>query len=354
MQIVLKTPPLKDIDLSKYSEEDREKIRIYYEGTGGEPGFGAGNEPIIAQLAAEYTLEEIKELLKGTKMVFLTASMGGGSGTGATSVIAKACKDLNILTVGIVTLPFIWEGKLKMRSAWKGVENMKPYVDDLLIILNDRLTDKAILEKYRDKLSIADDGSVEPADDEIFKLADNVLADAVKSVVEIVDKTGYMDLDFADINAALKNGGGTIMDFGFGTGDDRFYTARNNALGSPLLQNIDISKATKIILAVFSSEDYKFSQREFDEIKRFSKRFADEYWFKLGMYRDNTLGERAKVTIIATGANDEDILPSEIMEILNMPIIERPVRYEDKSPLKILDDQRKLTEYQENTAYSRI
>jgi len=348
-QILLKTPHLDDVNIEKYSEEEQEQINRYYKLTNGKPGLGAGNSPIIAQLAAEHTLPEIKKLLAdNTKMVFLTASMGGGTGSGAAAVIAEACQEFDILTVGIVTLPFEWEGRPKMRQAWAGVEKMKPYVDALLIILNDNLVDEKILEKYKDQLSTADDGTIEPAADELFKLADNVLADAVKSVVELVEKTGYIDLDFADINTALKGGGGTIMDSGYATGETRFYKAMNNALGSPLLHNIDIAKASKIILAVFSSKDYKFTKKEFKEIQEFSKKFADEYWFKLGMYYDDTLGEKAKVTIIATGSEDEDVIPPELRRMFGDP------QDLDNSPLKIFDDEEKLLEYQNNTAYSRI
>ena len=350
-QILLKTPHWDEVraKLENYSEEEQTQINRYYKLTNGKPGLGAGNSPIIAQLAAEHTLPEIKKMLaENTKMVFLTASMGGGSGTGATAVIAEACQEFDILTVGIVTLPFEWEGKPKMRQAWEGVEKMKEHVDALLIILNDNLVDEKILEKYKDQLSTAEDGTIEPAADELFKLADNVLADAVKSVVELVEKTGYIDLDFADVNTALKGGGGTIMDSGFATGDRRFYKAMKNALDSPLLHNIDIAKATKIILAVFSSRDAKFTKREFDEIKEFSKNFADEYWFKLGMYYDDTLGEKAKVTIIATGSEDEGTIPPELQKMFGN------LKDTDKSPLKILDEQEKLSEYQEGTAYSRI
>ena len=175
-----------------------------------------------------------------------------------------------------------------------------------------------------------------------------MLADAVKSVVELVEKTGYIDLDFADVNTALKGGGGTIMDSGYATGENRFYKAMSNALGSPLLHNIDIAKATKIILAVFSSRDAKFTKREFEEIKEFSKKFADEYWFKLGMYYDDTLGEKAKVTIIATGSENEDVIPPDLRRMFEAP------KNLDSSPLKIFDDEEGLTKYQNNTAYSRV
>ena len=348
-QILLRTPHFEEVDVPKYNEEEQNLIKQYYKLTNGKPGLGAGNSPIIAQLAAESTLSEIKNLLKdSTKMVFLTASMGGGTGSGAAAVIAEACQEFDILTVGIVTLPFEWEGKPKMRQAWEGVEKMVPFVDALLIILNDNLLNENILEKYREQLSTAEDGTIEPAADELFKLADNVLADAVKSVVELVERTGYIDLDFADINTALKGGGGTIMDSGYATGNRRFYKAMKNALDSPLLHNIDISKATKIILAVFSSRDAKFTKKEFDEIKEFSKNFADEYWFKLGMYYDDTLGAKAKVTIIATGSEDENIIPPELRIMFSNQ------KGIDISPLKIFDDQKELTKYQNNTAYSRI
>ena len=348
-QILLKTPHESGIDFEKYSQKERDVIQNYYYLSRGMPGYGAGNEPIIAQLAAENTLPEINNLLENTQMVFLTASMGGGSGTGATAVIAEACHKKNILTVGIVTLPFGWEGKKKMREAWAGVEKMKPFVDALLIILNDNLTNEKILEKYKDKLSFSNYNELYA--DELFKLADNVLADAVKSVVEMIEKTGYIDLDFADVYTALKGGGGTIMDSGYATGENRFYKAMENALGSPLLYNFDISNATRVVMAFYSSREHRFSQPEFNQIQAFSQRFADEYWFKLGMYYDDTLGEQAKVTILATSAEGKDILPSELETLLNFT---KDKDATNKSPLKIFDDKDILADYQNKIAYNRV
>jgi len=348
-QILLKLPELPVIDIGKYSEEERTQITEYYDLSQGKAGYGAGNTPLIAKLAAENTMPEITEVINNgvTSMVFITATMGGGTGTGAAAVIAKECQKLKKLTVGVVTLPFKWEGTEKMEMAWKGVMEMKPYLDALLIILNDNLQDEKIIDKFKGKVTIRinEDGSIPQSD--LFKLADSVLADAVKSVVDIVENRGTKNLDFADVSKALKNGGGTIMDSGFGTGKKRFYNAMVDALESPLLCNFDIGKASRIIMGFFSSSEYEMTNRELLQIEEFQKRFPSKYWFKWGTYIDDELGEKAKVTIIATGAENEDMIPSELEQMLNI------IKDQDKSPLKIFDNADALLDYQQNTALAR-
>jgi cell division protein FtsZ len=335
-QILLKTPPFSEIELEKYTCEQQEQIKHYYILSRGQPGYGAGNTPIISQIAAENSLNEIQEILQNnTSMAFVTAGLGGGTGTGAAPVIAEACHKLGILTVGIVTLPFNFEGAEKMLQAWEGVEKMKPFVDALLIILNDKIIEKFPTLKAS----------------EFFKVADKVLADAVKGVVDIIANYGYINLDFADVYTTLKGGGGTIMDSGVAAGENRIYNAMENALSSPLLYNFDITKARRVLMAFYSSKDYEFSATEFEEITKFTKRFEEKYKFKWGMYYDDTLGEQAKVTIIATGA--ENILPYELKQKLNITDKNND-DYDDKSPLKIFDDMEVLIKYQQTAAYERI
>ncbi|MDR0830078.1 MAG: cell division protein FtsZ [Prevotellaceae bacterium] len=304
-------------------------------------GEGAGNIPELARQAAEASKEEITEYFgdnKQTKMVFITAGMGGGTGTGAAPVVARICSELGILTIGIVTIPFLFEGKKKMRQAFEGIEKMAPYVDSLLIIQNEKIT-----EKYP-KAEV----------DEFFKLADKVLSDAVRGVVEIILKYGYMNVDFADVYTTLKNGRRTVMNSGYGAGENRIAKAIDDALQSPLLFDYNIKKTTKVLMAFYTSPTSKITADELNEITEFQdKNFANEVDFIWGLFYDDTLGEQVKVTILATGENEE-ILPKELRDLINNIA---PVRI-DVNPPKIIclsdfDDIKILEKYQNEPAYSR-
>ena len=262
----------------------------------GKEGLGAGNRPAKARQAAEETIDDIKRMLSdGTRMAFITAGMGGGTGTGAAPVIARVSKELGILTVGIVTIPFRFEGDRKIDQALDGVEEMSKHVDALLVINNERLR-----EIYPD-LTVLD----------AFGKADDTLSIAAKSIAEIITYNGYMNLDFNDVMTILKNGGVAIMSTGYGEGEGRVKKAIDNALNSPLLNDNDIFNAKKILLSLgFSNEKNENSalmMEEMTEVTDFMARFDNDYETKWGFTIDPELGQKVKVTILATGFGIEDV-----------------------------------------------
>ena len=262
----------------------------------GKEGLGAGNRPAKARQAAEETIDDIKRMLSdGTRMAFITAGMGGGTGTGAAPVIARVSKEVGILTVGIVTIPFRFEGARKIDQALDGVEEMSKHVDALLVVNNERLR-----EIYPD-LTLLD----------AFGKADDTLSIAAKSIAEIITYNGYMNLDFNDVMTILKNGGVAIMSTGYGEGEGRVKKAIDNALNSPLLNDNDIFNAKKILLSLgFSNEKNENSalmMEEMTEVTDFMARFDNDYETKWGFTIDPELGQKVKVTILATGFGIEDV-----------------------------------------------
>ncbi len=257
-------------------------------------GLGAGANPEIGKKEAENTLDSIRKLLDdGTKMVFVTAGMGGGTGTGAAPVVAGIAKEMGVLTVGVVTIPFYFEKKRKIIKALKGVEELRKNVDALLIINNERLCDV-----YADSdLSIKD----------AFKRADNILKDAVKGIAELitVHSDGSINLDFRDVETTMRNGGGAIMAMGRGAGDHRVEEAILDALDSPLLYGNDIGKARRILFNIYASEEHPIFVREMQEIDDFFDQLDPNIDVIWGTATDDSLGEDAKVTILATGLEDE-------------------------------------------------
>ena len=254
-------------------------------------GLGAGNKPEVARKAAEDSEQEIRNMLDdGTKMVFITAGMGGGTGTGAGPVVARIAKDMGILTVGIVTIPFEWEGKKKILQALAGVQKMSQNVDALLVINNQRLF------SIYPNLTLID----------AFGKADDTLSIAAKSIAEIITMHGIINLDFNDVKTVLKDGGVALMSSGYGEGEDRLKKAINNTLCSPLLNDSDVFNSKKILLSVsFSSdgEDKKggLMMDEMKAIHEFMDGFDDDIETKWGVSLDPELGEKVKVTILATG-----------------------------------------------------
>ena len=208
----------------------------------GKEGLGAGNRPARARKAAEERIEDIKAMLNdGTKMVFITAGMGGGTGTGAAPIIAQTAKEMDILTIGIVTIPFRWEGDKKIDQALDGVEEVSKHVDALLVINNEKLS-----EIYSE-LSV----------DDAFDKADDTLSVAAKSIAEIITLHGKVNLDFNDVKTVLKDGGVAIMSTGYGEGDNRVSEAIKNAQHSPLLNNNDIFNSKKVLLNISYSSQHK-------------------------------------------------------------------------------------------------
>ena len=269
-----------------------EKIQL-----GGE-GLGAGNRPEKARKATEESIDAIKNMLSdGTKMAFITAGMGGGTGTGAAPLIAKTAKDMGILTVGIVTIPFRWEGNKKIDQALDGVEEMSKNVDALLVINNERLR-----EIYQDFTVI-----------KAFAKADDTLCNAARSIAEIITMHGIINLDFNDVSTVLKDGGVAIMSTGYGSGENRVTKGINDALNSPLLNDRDIYRANKILLRISvpdeaSEGNSALMMDEMNEVHEFmAKVKRDDVETKWGLSVDPSLTDQVKITILATGFGVEDI-----------------------------------------------
>ena len=258
----------------------------------GKSGLGAGANPEVGRSEAQNTQEDIKRLLDdGTKMAFVTAGMGGGTGTGAAPVIAGIAKSMGILTVGIITIPFYFEKRKKIVKALQGVEEMRKNVDALLIVNNERLCDV-----YADSEITVKDA---------FKLADKVLSDATKSISELITVEGTINLDFRDIETTIKRGGGAIMAMGRASGEGRVQNAILNALDSPLLYGSDISNAQRILFNIYTSSKHPIFVREMREIDAFFDELNPDIKVIWGLSDDDSLDEDAKVTILATGLNNE-------------------------------------------------
>ena len=256
----------------------------------GAEGLGAGNKPERARQAAEESLDDIKAMLSdGTRMTFITAGMGGGTGTGAAPVIARVSKQMGILTVGIVTIPFRFEGAKKIDQALDGVERMAENVDALLVINNERLR-----EIYPDLSLMA-----------AFGKADDTLSVAAKSIAEIITVHGVINLDFNDVKTVLQDGGVAIMSTGYGEGEDRVQKAIDDALNSPLLNDNDIFNSKKILLSIAFNEEKggkdNFMMEEMNYVHDFMDKFGSDFEIKWGVAIDPELGKRVKVTILATG-----------------------------------------------------
>ena len=257
-------------------------------------GLGAGNDPEVARKAAEESREEIERLFNdGTKMAFITAGMGGGTGTGAAPVVAEIAKNLGILTVGIVTIPFKFEMTGKIKQALKGVIEISKHVDALLVINNQRLIDMF------PKLNVT----------EGFHLVDDVLTTATKSIAEIITARGTINLDFRDVRKILKDGGVAIMSYGIEKGDMRVSRAFRSALHSPLLNDNDIYKSKKILFNIYENPNDPIRIEEMAEVESFMAQFQEEdielIW---GYSKDHNLEEGAvKVTVLATGFGMKDI-----------------------------------------------
>lgn len=255
----------------------------------GKDGLGAGNRPEKARQAALESMDEIKEMLNdGTRMVFITAGMGGGTGTGAAPIIAQCAKDAGILTVGIVTIPFKFEGNKKINQALDGVEEISKHVDALLVINNERLR-----EIYPELTVLT-----------AFAKADDTLSIAAKSIAEIITMHGIMNLDFQDVTTVLKDGGVAIMSTGYGEGENRVTKAINEALNSPLLNNNDIFNSKKVLLNInFCSdkEDESLMMEEMNEVHDFMRKFREDVEVKWGLATDSSLGNKVKITLLATG-----------------------------------------------------
>lgn len=250
-------------------------------------GLGAGNDPKVARMAAEESIEELRNLFQDdTQMVFITAGMGGGTGTGAAPVVARIAKEMGKLTVGIVTIPFRFECQDKIIQALKGVEEIARNVDALLVVNNQRLIE------VHPGLPV----------EEGFRIVDETLTTATRSIAEIITIEGIINLDFRDVSKVLKDGGVAIMSYGVGTGERRLESAIRNALNSPLLNDNDIYNSRKILFNIYQSASSPLIVEELDELNKFMDKFRkadiEVIW---GLAKDAALTDGVKITVLATG-----------------------------------------------------
>ncbi|HMD00183.1 MAG TPA: cell division protein FtsZ [Ferruginibacter sp.] len=316
-------------------------------------GLGAGANPLIGRQATEESLEEIKRILEvNTKMAFITAGMGGGTGTGGAPILAKICKDLGILTVGIVTTPFAYEGKKRIAQAEEGIMLLKSHVDTLLVISNDKLRHQFGNLKMK----------------EAFAKADNVLATAAKCITDVINSTGQINVDFADVCTVMSNGGVAILGSASASGEDRAQTAIENAMNSPLLNDNDIRGAKWILININSAEgEHEFTMDEVEVIQNYLLSQAGEDTdVILGMGYDSSLGNEIGITLIATGFEHKDPFEKKpvvedkkkdddkILMTLEMPLKEDPALKATKQPKlqfdekeDVLDDDQAIAEITE-------
>ncbi|PWJ42082.1 cell division protein FtsZ [Sediminitomix flava] len=271
------------------------KVQI---GTALTAGLGAGAKPVVGRNAAEESREELEKLLgDNTKMVFITAGMGGGTGTGAAPVIAEIAKSLDILTVGIVTMPFKFEGAPKQRRAQEGIDELRQYCDTVLVILNEKLHEVYGKTSFK----------------EAFSHADNVLTIGAKSIAEIITVEGVINVDFEDVNTVMKDSGAAVMGSAVAEGENRAIRATQGAIASPLLNNTNIHNAKYVLLSLVVSDLDSFQMEELDEITEYIRsQSSQDTEVIFGVATDQSLGESICVTIIATGfpnrenPNDEE------------------------------------------------
>ncbi|HRO43320.1 MAG TPA: cell division protein FtsZ [Flavipsychrobacter sp.] len=257
-------------------------------------GLGAGANPEIGKQASEESLEDITKILKvNTKMAFITAGMGGGTGTGGAPVVAKICRDLGILTVGIITMPFTYEGRKRMKQAQEGIDKMREHVDTILIISNDKLRQQFGNLPFT----------------QAFSKADDVLSTAAKCITDVINTTGQINVDFADVCTVMKNGGVAILGAAAASGENRALHAVELALNSPLLNDSDIAGAKWLLLNITSAQgENEHTMDEAEAIQAFVQQQAgDSCDVILGMGHDPNLGDKIAVTVIATGFNHKEI-----------------------------------------------
>jgi cell division protein FtsZ len=253
-------------------------------------GLGAGANPEIGKQASEESLDDISKILKvNTRMAFITAGMGGGTGTGGAPVVAKICKDLDILTVGIVSTPFSYEGRKRMAQAEEGINKLREHVDTILVISNDKLRQQCGNMPFR----------------QAFAKADDILATAAKCITDVITTTGQINVDFADVCTVMRNGGVAILGSSVANGENRAHVAVEQALNSPLLNDSNINGAKWILLNIVSAEgEHEHTMDEAEAIQAYVQQQAgDDCDVILGMGNDSNLGDNIAVTVIATGFN---------------------------------------------------
>ncbi len=283
------------IDLKK--SKAKVKIQLGKELT---KGLGAGANPDTGRKAAEESREDIKNNLKGTDLLFIAAGMGGGTGTGATPVIAALAREMGILTIGIVSRPFRSEGKKRMVNAENGIKKLRENVDTLIVIPNEKLT-----EIFPDMTVI-----------DAFKKADNVLYEAAKAISDIIHYSGYMNVDFADVQTVMKNHGLAMMGSGLGDGDQRAVDAAQKAMNNPLLSDIPIENAKGVLINITAGKDFKMD--EFELItNEIVKETGDDGDIITGIIIDDAMEGKIKVTLITTGLDTQNTTVYERESIIH-------------------------------------
>ena len=296
-------------------------------------GLGAGNKPEKGRQAALESIEQIKQLFTdGTRMAFITAGMGGGTGTGAAPIVAQCAREMDILTVGIVTIPFRFEGHKKIDQALDGVEEMAKHVDALLVINNE------LLRQIYPELTVLNG----------FAKADDTLSVAAKSIAEIITMRGIINLDFQDVKTVLKDGGVAIMSTGYGEGENRVTKAFQEALHSPLLNNNDIYNSKKVLFYISFSrtnENDQLTMEEMNEVNDFMAKFQQETLeTKWGMGIDDSLGNKVKITLLASGFG--------LQNIPGMEDVERKHTREEEEEMRKLEEQREQNEDRRRIYYT--
>ena len=273
-------------------------------------GHGAGSNPDVGKQAAEENIEDISNIIRGSDMVFITTGMGGGTGTGAAPIVAKVAKDMGILTIGIVTKPFSFEGRKRYTSALEGIKTLSESVDTLIVIPNDRLLD--LSEKKTTML-------------EAFRMADDVLCQGTQGITDLITVPGLINLDFADVCTIMKNSGTAMMGIGTASGDNRATDAAEEAISSRLLEG-SIDGATRVLLSIAGNKDLGIQEIN-DAADLVAKNVDPEATIIFGTVVDESLGDQVRVTVIATGFGDvnaQQALPT-------ITPVSRPANRERKS-----------------------
>ena len=259
-------------------------------------GLGAGAGPEIGKLAAEEAREDIERELADSNMVFITAGMGGGTGTGAAPIVAKIAKDLGILTIGVVTKPFSFEGKRRQNQAQQGLEKLRESVDALIVIPNDKLLD--VVDR---RVSLQ----------ESFIVVDEVLLRGVQGISDIITIPGLINVDFADVSTIMRDCGVAIMNTGYASGQHRITEAIKDALNSPLLHDNDVRGAERVLMYIKTSNEQQLTSGETEEITNFINNIGSDIEFIWGAYYDDNLEDDISVTIIATGFEIKSLIDEQ-------------------------------------------
>lgn len=278
----------------------------------GKTGLGAGAKPEAGMLAAQSHKEEIQEALKGSHMVFITAGMGGGTGTGAAPVVAEIAREMGILTVGVVTKPFSFEGGKRMKSAESGIAEFSKHVDSLIVILNDKLMDV-----------MGEDADV----DDCFKAADDVLKNAVGGIAEIITYPGLVNVDFEDVRTVMGEMGRAMMGSAAAAGVDRARIAAEQAVASPLLEGVNLSGARGVLVNITAAKG-NLKMKEVNEVMNTVKAFAaEDAHIIFGAVYDDLMGDALRVTVVATGLGQAEAR-RQTFEVINTPVVQATGTYD--------------------------